>query len=112
MESFIEELCNLLQYFGNVSNIILTKEIKQCSVHLNLNSDLERVLSLINEHCEYYSVYYDIDYENFNIIKCTFWYNACVFCDSNLGFHNPRQLCRKTYCPEQLQSFSDTNTLS
>lgn len=26
--------------------------------------------------------------------------NACVICGLDLGRENPRQLCRKTYCPE------------
>ena len=86
MELFIKELYSLLQSFGNVSDIILRKEIKQCSVHLNLNIDFERVLNLIKIYCRHYKVYYNIYFKNTHFTKCTFWYNvSCIFL-VNLGF--------------------------
>jgi hypothetical protein len=37
------------------------------------------------------------DNVNINVEKCTA--NFCISCDLNLGYNNPRQFCRKTYCP-------------
>ena len=34
---------------------------------------------------------------NDNVEKCTA--NFCISCGLNLGYNNPRQFCRKTYCP-------------
>jgi len=39
----------------------------------------------------------DNDNNNDNVEKCTA--NFCISCDLNLGYNNPRQFCRKTYCP-------------
>jgi len=39
----------------------------------------------------------DNDNVNVNVEKCTG--NFCISCGLNLGYNNPRQFCRKTYCP-------------
>jgi len=41
---------------------------------------------------------------NCNVNKLTNKYcmgNFCIYCKLNLGTDNPRQLCRKTYCPDE-----------
>ena len=35
--------------------------------------------------------------------------NFCTVCGENLGMDNPRQYCRKTYCPEQFSNYNDKN---
>jgi hypothetical protein len=27
--------------------------------------------------------------------------NRCIICKVDMGEHNPRQFCRKTYCPQE-----------
>jgi len=39
----------------------------------------------------------DNNNDNNNDEKCTG--NFCISCGLNLGYNNPRQFCRKTYCP-------------
>jgi len=31
--------------------------------------------------------------------------NFCVVCGVNIGDNNPRQLCRKTYCPREEEDY-------
>ena len=40
---------------------------------------------------------YNNNNDNDNVEKCTA--NFCISCGLNLGYNNPRQFCRKTYCP-------------
>jgi hypothetical protein len=35
--------------------------------------------------------------------KCDTW--RCIVCGVDMGPQNPRQLCNKTYCPEQLEQY-------
>jgi hypothetical protein len=49
-------------------------------------------------NCKINNNYNDTDNNNNdNVEKCTA--NFCISCGLNLGYNNPRQFCRKTYCP-------------
>ena len=38
--------------------------------------------------------------------------NRCLVCGIDMGYCNPRQLCMKTYCPEELYSSESEDNIS
>jgi len=39
--------------------------------------------------------------------------NRCIICNIDMGPENPRQLCRKTYCPDEfIQSIDETDVVN
>lgn len=48
----------------------------------------------------------DDNYDNYDGSNC------CLVCGIDMGYCNPRQLCMKTYCPEEYYSTdSETDTI-
>jgi hypothetical protein len=72
IEDFVKKLCYTSDYYTNESAII--KELK-----FSNNISKEMVIQLINKFS------YGLK-------------NRCIVCGVDMGIHNPRQLCRKTYC--------------
>lgn len=72
----------------------------------------ENVFNIIFDCCDELGVFFFITDEQDNIIEkqslpniiiLHLQYNICISCKENLGKNNPRQYCKKTYCPKQLK---------
>jgi len=64
-----------------------------------INSSHSDSQNINHDFCEKNNckIYNNNNNNNDNVEKCTA--NFCISCRLNLGYNNPRQFCRKTYCP-------------
>lgn len=94
---FFEDLENGLDDAGDVENV------EDYSCLIKVKND-ERVRKIIHQHCRNMEMEYSIEETKPHYLKINISYNACFVCKTNMGLNNPRQYCKKYYCPLMLDS--------
>jgi hypothetical protein len=77
-------------------------EIQKNFCYIKVHTNNQRVKNIIHECCQNMEIQYNLEFLAQDLIKLLVSYNACTICKVNMGLHNPRQYCKKYYCPLML----------